>query len=145
MLCKWRMLCDSGFISFGYRTLACALRLDDVGVCVGILFTVSRMLFWSGVVLVYDKHCSHLSQSGPNDAIGIQPLDSHIKAPTPTLHGDTQMAGVFPASSTTSYASYTRQTPMARAGGSRRRRGRLSRGRRVGKQSGVRRKTFRNK
>lgn len=94
---------------------------------------------------VHQNQMQYLSQSGPNDAIRIQPLDSHIKAPTPTLHGDTQMAGVFPASTTTNYASYTRQTPMARAGGSRRRRGRLSRGRRVGKQRGGERKTFRNK
>ena len=96
----------------------------------------STLLAPTNTNAVHQNQVQYLSQSGPNDAISIQPLDSHIKAPAPTLHGDTQMAGVFPASSTTNYASYTRPTPMARAGGSRRRRGRLSRGRRVGKQRG---------
>lgn len=85
---------------------------------------------------VHQNQVQYLSQSGPKDAISIHPLNSHIKAPTPTLHGDTQLAGVFPASPTTNYASYTRQTPMARAGGSRRRHGKRQLSRR-GKQKRV--------
>lgn len=78
----------------------------------------------------HQNQVQYVSQSGPNDPIHVAPLNSTVKAQVPALHGNTESMGVFPASSSTNYASYTRQTPMARGGGSRRRRGRSGRSRR---------------
>ena len=80
---------------------------------------------------MHQNQVDYLSQSGPNDPISVAPLNSAVKASAPTLHGNSEPMGVFPASSGTTYAAYTRQTPLARGGRSRRLRGRLSRRRRV--------------
>lgn len=83
---------------------------------------------------MHQNQVNYLSQSGPNDPIQVAPLNSTVKAQVPVLHGNTESMGVFPASSSTNYASYTRQTPMARGGGSRRRRGRRGRSVRSGRR-----------
>lgn len=69
----------------------------------------------------HQNQVQYMSQSGPTDVVSVAPLNATVKANAPTLHGNTASMGVFPASSHTNYASYTRQTPVARAGGGRRR------------------------
>lgn len=81
----------------------------------------------------HQNQVQYLSQSGPTDPITVQPLGSNVKVDAPTHLTNTKSLGVFPSSDSSNYATFTRSTPMARAGGSRRRhrRGtnrRLSRG-----------------
>lgn len=69
----------------------------------------------------HQNQVQYKSQSGPTDPITVPPLGSNIKADVPVLHGNTTPMGVFPASEGSNYAAFTRSTPMARAGGSKRR------------------------
>ena len=70
----------------------------------------------------HQNQMQYLSQTGPTDPIRVPAL-SDMTATVPAMHGglDTNV-GIFPSVSTGQYASTSRQTPMARAGGRRRQR-----------------------
>lgn len=70
----------------------------------------------------HQNQMQYLSQTGPRDPIRV-PVLSDMTSTVPAMHGDVDTnVSVFPGVSTGQYASVSRRTPLARAGGRRRQR-----------------------